>query len=128
MMQGAAVLGNKQAQAQVALGEMYRKSTKVARDTNRAKRYFRLCAASGTAECQFQLASLLLRSEQHSEQDQIQAVAWLELAESHDFIAARSMDDSEAAKLTPEHVRLVARLNNNLNINPEPRKSRPERA
>jgi TonB family protein len=116
MMQDAAVLGSKQ--AQLTLGDMYETGNKVESDPDRAKRYFRLCAASGTAECQYRLATLLLRSEHLPEQDQIQAVAWLELAKDHEFSAAQALADSEAAKLTPDQRRLVERLKPQLEHKP----------
>jgi TonB family protein len=116
MMQDAAVLGSKQ--AQFTLGDMYEKGNGVESDRDRAKRYFRLCAASGTPECQYRLATLLLRSDQRTEQDEIQAVAWLELAKDHDLSAAKAAANSAAAKLTPGQADLVARLKPQLERKP----------
>ena len=116
LMQDAAVLGSKQ--AQFTLGEMYEKGDGVERDVDRGKRYFRLCAASAVPECQYRLATLLLRSAQRTEQDEIQAVAWLELAKDHNLSAASNVADSEAAKLTPEQAGLVARLKAQLERKP----------
>ena len=116
MMQDAAVLGSKL--AQFTLGDMYEKGNGVESDTARAKRYFRICAASGTPECQCRLATLLLRSDQRTEQDEIQEVAWLGLAKDHDLSAAKAAADSAAAKLTPEQADLVARLKPQLERKP----------
>lgn len=116
LIQNAARLGSNK--AQFALGEMYQKgSDGEASDLDRARKYFRLCAASGTPQCQFRLGSLLLSQPQHKEQDWLQAVAWLQLAESHDLPEAQPLADSETAKLTPEQMQSVARLRRDLERN-----------
>jgi TonB family protein len=46
----------------------------------RARYYFRLCAARGNAQCQFDLGKLLTPTAGVSKGDAVQATAWLELA------------------------------------------------
>lgn len=79
-------------------------------DPRRAKRYFRFCAAAGAPECQYRLAALMLHLEPRSQQDQAEAVAWLELAQDHNFPQANALASSEAAKLTPDQLKSVADL------------------
>ncbi len=104
----AAVLGSNP--AQFTLGDRYEKGDGVGIDLERAKRYFRLCAAAGTPDCQFRLAKLLIDTPERSEQDWIQGVAWLQLAEGHELSAAKTVVDAETAKLTPQQAQWVARL------------------
>ena len=49
-------------------------------DFERARYYFRLCAARGMARCQFELGRLLIPVPGTAKGDAVQAVAWLELA------------------------------------------------
>jgi TonB family protein len=104
----AAVLGSNQ--AQFTLGDKYTKGDGVDVDIERAKRYFRLCAAAGTPDCQLRLAKLLIDMPEHSEQDWLQGVAWLQLAEGHDLAAAKPVAAAETAKLTPQQAQWVVRL------------------
>jgi hypothetical protein len=103
-----AVLGSHQ--AQFTLGDKYAIGDGVGIDLERAKRYFRLCSATGTPECQLRLAKLLLDAPVHKDSDWIQAVAWLQLAQGHDLAAAKAVADAETAKLTPQQAQWVARL------------------
>jgi TonB family protein len=104
----AAVLGSQQ--AQFTLGDKYATGDGVGIDLERAKRYFRLCAATGTPECQLRLAKLLLDAPAHKDSDWIQDVAWLQLAQSDDLAAAKAVADAETKKLTPQQAQLVACL------------------
>ena len=116
LLQQAAVLGS--IEAQFTLGKKYASGEGMTADVDRAKRYFRLCAAFGQPECQFRLGQLLLTSPQRSESNWLQAIAWLELAEGHGFTAAQSALKPERAKLTPEQTTWVARLKNQLEHKP----------
>ena len=114
LLRDAAVLGSWQ--AQFTLGDKYEKGDGVAPDLERAKRYFRLCGASGIPECQFRLAKLLLASGDTNEQEQ--AVAWLQLADSHDLADAKAVAEAETRKLGPEQVKRVAQLMRQLEHEP----------
>lgn len=104
----AAVLGSKE--AQFTLGDKYEKGDGVGADIERAKRYFRLCAAAGTPECQLRLAKMLIDTPERREQDWLQGVAWLQLAQAHGLAAAKPVAAVETAKLTPQQAQWVGRL------------------
>jgi TPR repeat protein len=87
LIRKAAILGCKE--AQIALGHTYEMGEGVPVDLNAASRFLNLCAASGTAQCQFQLGKLLLASPQASEEDKLQATAWFELAKKARIGAGR---------------------------------------
>lgn len=98
------------------LGQLYEKADGVGVDADRAKRYFRLCAAAGTPACQFRLGQLMINSPQRQENDWLQGIAWLELAVGHNFAAARPVAEVEQAKLTPEQVRWVTKFEAQLEL------------
>ena len=98
-MRDAAVLGSQS--AQIYLGDHYERGDGVPRETDRAKRYFRLCAAAGNATCQYRLARLLLAAPDRPERDYVQAVAWLELASERGLAEAQEPAKKESEALTP---------------------------
>ncbi len=99
LVREAALLGS--ADAQFILGGMYQEG----KDRERSKRYYRLCAASAMPECEFRLGQLLIGSPQRKEADWLQGIAWLEVARSHDFVAAQAAVTAELTKLSGEAVR-----------------------
>ena len=80
LIRDAALLGS--TEAQFALGSMYERGKGVDVDPDRAKNFYRLCAASGTPMCQLRLGKLLLATPDRKNRDRLQAIAWLELAEA----------------------------------------------
>ncbi len=116
LIRNAAVLGSRQ--AQFVLGGIYEHGSGVPTDTERAKRYYRLCAAAGTPECQYHLGKLLLAGPQRDEDQWLQAIAWLELADGHHLAEAQKLVDVEQAKLTSDQTRWIARLKPQLERTP----------
>ncbi|HXR76615.1 MAG TPA: TonB family protein [Bryobacteraceae bacterium] len=108
----AAILGN--ANAQELLGSKYQFGNGVERDIEKAKRYFRLCAASGTPECQLSLAKLLLSEPDRTEPQFLQGIAWLRLAAGHGSTEAKKLADVEAAHLDEGQKKWVSRLEQQL--------------
>jgi TonB family protein len=87
-LRDASVLGNQQ--AQYFLGNHYGiGGDGVPKDLDRARRYFRLCAAQAVAACQHRLGQLLYESPDRKERDLLQAVAWFELAADQNFAQAQ---------------------------------------
>jgi TPR repeat protein len=107
-MRQASVLGS--AQAQFYLGNRYEKGDGLPRELDRARRYFRLCAARGVAQCQFRLASLLFNAPNRPERDYIQAVAWFQLAGDQGITEAKETALMEAAKFTPAQTNWLTTL------------------
>jgi TonB family protein len=105
MIRDAAILGS--VKAQFALGLACEKGTGTPKDPERARRYFRLCAAKGEPYCQLHLARLLFENRDQSDDQYLQALAWFELAADHDVAEARSVVDQERPKLTPAQVAVV---------------------
>lgn len=67
--------------AQLYLGSHYANGDTLSPpDQDRARYYFRLCAARGNARCQFELGKLLSQAPGENKGDPVQALAWLELA------------------------------------------------
>ena len=99
------------------LGAIYEDGRDVEVDIARSKRYFRLCAASGTPECQFKLGLLLIRPPQRKESDWLLGIAWLELAQGHGFGPAKEVVATEEAKLTPGQSQWVMGLRGQLERN-----------
>jgi TonB family protein len=95
----AALLGSRQAQKD--LGDRYLKGDGVPREPDRARWYFRLCAASGVALCQCRLGSWLLDAPSRTEYQYVQGIAWLELASEHGVAEAQDILFRERAALTP---------------------------
>jgi hypothetical protein len=105
-MRQASVLGS--VQAQYFLGHTYEKGISVEADTGRARRYFRLCATRGVAQCQARLANLMLHQPGVPEYNYEQAVAWLQLAADQGLPDAVKVAAQEEAKLTPAQLKSVA--------------------
>jgi len=89
------------------LGQAYENGTGVPRETDRARRYFRLCAARGESACQLRLGRLLLQKTDRSEDDYVQGLAWLELAAEKNVSGARAILDTEQPGLSPAQVALI---------------------
>jgi TPR repeat protein len=74
----AATLGSQS--AQYFLGDHYQRGEVVEQNAERAKSYFRLCAASGNAACQLRLARLMFDAPNRRDYEYEQALAWFQLA------------------------------------------------
>lgn len=107
-MEHAASLGS--APAQYFLGSRL----SAAADPERAVRYFRLCAASQVAACQFRLGRLLLHGAALRESDRLEGIAWLALAAERGMDESRGAADAELARLTPEQREWVRTLQRQL--------------
>lgn len=101
-------------QAQFALGSFYEVGQGVPSDSDLAAKYFRMCAAGGTALCQFRLGNLLVRGAARSERDTIEAVAWYQLAAEQNIQGAKEAAGRESQKLTPTQLAAVISLKANL--------------
>jgi TonB family protein len=101
MIQSAADLGN--ADAQTLLGASYDTGGNgYVRDPLRARNYLRECAVASRLECRVRLGKLLLESSDRTEPDLLEAIAWLEIAESAGSREAVDMLQTERQKLSPE--------------------------
>jgi TonB family protein len=108
LIRDAAVLGS--IKAQLYLGQRYEAGDGVPRELDRARRYFRLCAAAGERACQFRLAKLLIELPERREHEYLQAIAWAQLAGDQGLEEARKLADAEMAKITSEQADWVRRL------------------
>jgi TonB family protein len=106
LLRDSVVLGSPQ--AQLYLAQKYEAGDAVPKEVDRARRYYRLCAAAGYSVCQMRLARLMLVPEA-PERERVQAVAWLRVAAAENA-SARQWHDREAAKLTPEQRDRVQQL------------------
>ena len=111
-MKKASVLGS--VGAQFSLGGRYELGNGVPREMDRARRYFRLCAAKGTDACQYRLGKLMLSTPALPERDFVQALAWLQLAADQGNVAAKDLFTREAAKLTAAQLAVVSSLKSQL--------------
>jgi TonB family protein len=107
-MRRAAVLGSRE--AQYFLGDHYQKGVGLEANTDRAKNYFRLCAAGGVAQCQDRLARLLFDAPDRPDYEYEQALAWFSLAADHGIAGDREVVDRETAGLTPAQRKTIAAL------------------
>lgn len=105
-MSDAATLGSRQ--AQFYLGNRYEAG--VPREPERARRYFRLCAAQGVASCQYRLGRLLYDAPERRERDYLQAIALFQLAAEQNLAEAKPLASRETPKLTAEQSIWVASL------------------
>jgi len=97
--------------AQLYLGSRYETGDgAIKADKERARYYFRLCAARGNTECAFRLGKLLMPVEGESKGDAVQAVAWLELASDGSVGEAGSLAQSLRGKLSPEEAQMAEKL------------------
>jgi TPR repeat protein len=108
MIRDASVLGSYAAQRY--LGNYYEQGPEESRDPDRARRSFRLCAATGHADCQFRLAKLLLGIPQRQDRDYVQAIDWLQLAADQGQLEALALVEKESPGLAPEQVSAALRL------------------
>lgn len=107
-MRRAAVLGSRE--AQYFLGDHYQKGVGLQANADRAKNYFRLCAAGGIAECQDRLARLLFDAPDRPDYEYEQALAWFSLAADHGIARDREVVDRETAGLTAAQNKTIATL------------------
>ncbi len=107
-MRAAATLGSRQ--AQFYLGNRYENGDGVPRELDRARRYYRLCAAQGVALCQYRLGLLLYQAPERRERDYLQAIALFQLAAEQGLTEANHLVSSEAPKLTAEQSSWVSTL------------------
>ncbi len=118
LLKDASVLGSLQAQRW--LGLQYLSGQIVPRDKARAERQFRLCAARGVWECQFDLGRSLLGGSNGLEDSglrehlYLQALAWLELAAEGGLKVAEDFAKPHQDQLTTEQRKQVNRLKRQL--------------
>ena len=115
LIREAAVLGS--IEAQYLMGVLSENEGKD-RDEEKARRYFRLCAAAANPHCQFRLGQALLSLPTRREHDYLQAIAWLELASDQGLEQAHSRVEAERSKLTAEQLDWVKRLKPQLTRKP----------
>jgi TonB family protein len=119
-MRDSAVLGS--IQAQFYLGQAYELGAGVPKEPDRARRYFRLCASKGEPLCQYRLGRLLLVKPGRTEDDYVQALAWLQLAADRKVAEAGAELDREQPQLSAEQAALVStwkqQLTHNMLPNP----------
>lgn len=101
-------------EAQYFAASRYEAGDGVPRDTERARRYYRLCAAGNNTSCQFKLAQLLIDQPGRKESDHVQAIAWLRLAARQGFEPAGTLLDREQPKLTAEQSARANKLTDQL--------------
>lgn len=107
-MRSAARLGSKQ--AQFYLADHYEVGQGVPRDLERARSYYRLCAAEGVALCQYRLARMLDKPPDRPERDHMEAVALFQLAAEQGLSEARQPASREGTALTTEQTAWVTKL------------------
>ena len=107
-MREAAILGSRQ--AQFNLGNRYEKGDGVPSDSERARRYYRLCAAQAVAMCQYRLGRMLYDAPNRRERDYVQAIALFQLAAEQGLSEAKQMAAAETPKLTAEQSAWVTTL------------------
>ena len=97
--------------AQLYLGMKYESGDAIVPvDRERARYYFRLCAARGVALCQFHLGKLLTPAPGEENGDPVQAAAWLELARDSSVKEAEPLALSLREKLSQEEIRRLEKL------------------
>jgi TonB family protein len=96
------------------LGNLYEKGQGVPQEVDRARRYFRLCAAQGVAVCQYRLGILLLNAPDRPDRDYVQAVALFQLASEQSLQEAKDIASREAANLTAAQSKWVDTLKTQL--------------
>jgi TPR repeat protein len=90
------------------LGQAYESGAGVPKEPDRARRYFRLCASKGEPQCQYRLGRLLLVKPGRTEDDYVQALAWLQLAADQKVAEAGAELDREQPQLSAEQAALVS--------------------
>jgi TonB family protein len=111
-IQQAAYLGD--VSADVKIGDRCERE----HNFSEAKRYFRLCAAVGNANCEYRLGKLMVSGPDVNPNDFAQGVAWLEIAKDRRDKQASVLCDTEAAKLSSIQQDWVAQLKPRLERSP----------
>ena len=106
----AAYFGDAEAQRMLA------EKDERAGDRNGAAWYFRMCAATAHADCEFDLGRLMVTGPGVNPNDFTQGVAWLELAKEHGNAAAKQLYDKSAAELSSLQVQWAADLKPHLEL------------
>jgi len=109
-VQQAAFLGS--ADAQSALGDKDER----ANDRSEAKRYYRMCAATGHAVCEFRLGRMLVTGPDMNPDDFAQGVGWLELAKDRGDRDAARLWETAVAKLSSIQLDWVKQLKPHLEL------------
>jgi TonB family protein len=109
-VQRAAYFGDWEAQRALA------EKDEQAADLNGAKWYFRLCAATAHASCEYALGRLLVAGPGVNPNDFTQGIAWLELAAEHGDQAAADLSKQSTAKLSSIQTDWVAELKPHLEL------------
>jgi TonB family protein len=112
MARDAAVLGS--SDAQFFLGTRYETGEDVEADPERARRYYRLCAAGGMPACQARLGRMLLELPDRPERMYLQGLAWLTLASEQGAAQAAELIGGEMGKLTQEQKKYIAQMKTQL--------------
>jgi len=94
----AATLGSQS--AQYFLGDHYQRGEVVEQNAERAKNFFRLCAASGYTACQLRLARLMFDAPNRRDYEYEQALAWFQLAGERGVSEATQIVEREKLNLT----------------------------
>jgi TPR repeat protein len=94
----AATLGSQD--AQYFLGDHYQRGEVVEQNSERAKGYFRLCAARGNSDCQFRLGRLMFNAPNRPDYEYEQALAWFQLAGEQGVSEAAQIVEREKPNLT----------------------------
>ncbi len=110
LIQRAAFFGD--AEAEALLGD----KNEHAANWNEAKRYFRFCAATAHADCEYRLGRLLVQGAGVNPNDFSQGVAWLELSTEHGSKEADVLYGVSRAKLSSLQVDWVAQLKPHLEL------------
>lgn len=111
-MRRAAVLGS--LEAQYLLGDRHERGEGLERSRDRAKNYFRLCAAGGVPKCQYRLARLMFDAPNRPDYEYEQALAWFSLAADQGVSEAREVVERETPNLSPAQDKTIATLKRQL--------------
>jgi TPR repeat protein len=99
--------------ARIYLGTKYSGGHGIPADPERARYYFRLCAAHNVGTCQMYLGRLLLQGSGGTK-DTVAGAAWLQLAKANSVAGADSLAAEALSSLTPDEVDRVNRLKTQL--------------
>jgi hypothetical protein len=88
-----------QTDAQYFLGDHYQRGGIVEQNSDRAKGYFRLCAAKGDSDCQLRLARIMFGAPIRSDHEYEQALAWFQVASEHGVSEAKQIIEREKPNL-----------------------------
>jgi TPR repeat protein len=107
-MRRAALLGSHD--AQFFLGDRHQRGDGLELNLDRAKHYFRLCAAGGVPQCQDRLGHLMFDAPNRPDYEYEQALAWFSLAADRGIAPAHEIVERENTNLTSAQVRTIATL------------------